>query len=176
ADIDKAVEAAQTAFDIESPWHKLDPLSFSQHKSICRKWKHLTMLIALKPTEQTPLSALYCAAFIKETGFPPGDILECGYAIAVHAHIDKVACTSPVEIRTFTNKTKKKNGCEIFSVRRGLMLAHQIRPGSIWINTYKTICNQALFDGFKESGQEKELGRYGLEAYYKVKTVVVKLV
>ncbi|CAF4290371.1 unnamed protein product, partial [Rotaria sordida] len=27
-DIDKAVEAAQTAFDIESPWHKLDPLSF----------------------------------------------------------------------------------------------------------------------------------------------------
>ena len=63
-----------------------------------------------------------------------------------------------------------------FSVRRDLTLAHQIRPGSIWINTYKTICDQALFDGFKESGQEKELGRYGLEAYYQVKTIVVKLV
>ena len=44
ADVDKTVEAAQTAFDIESPWHKLDPPSFSQHKSICRKWKHLTMV------------------------------------------------------------------------------------------------------------------------------------
>ncbi|CAF1437247.1 unnamed protein product, partial [Rotaria sordida] len=38
------------------------------------------------------------------TGFPPdvvniipGDGPECGYAIAVHAHIDKVACTSSVE-------------------------------------------------------------------------------
>ncbi|CAF0922003.1 unnamed protein product [Rotaria sordida] len=170
-----------------------------------------------------------------ESGFPPGDILECGYAIAAHAHIDKVACTSPVEIKTFTNKTKKKmdvkcliEECgsegvdnkdyfikatifsdvkddmqiareEIFGpvmsvlkydsyeevikrandttfglgagvitrdIRRGLTLAHQIRPGSIWINTYKTICDQALFDGFKESGQEKELDQYGLEAYY----------
>ncbi|CAF4166953.1 unnamed protein product, partial [Rotaria sordida] len=63
------------------------------------------MLIVLKPTEQTTLSALYCAALMKETGFPPGvvniipgDGPECGYAIAVHAHIDKVACTSPVEV------------------------------------------------------------------------------
>ncbi|CAF4324074.1 unnamed protein product, partial [Rotaria sordida] len=61
-----------------------------------------------KPAEQIPPSALYCAALIKETDFPPGDIPECGYAIAVHAHIDKIACTSPVEIKTFTNKTKKK--------------------------------------------------------------------
>ncbi|CAF4143325.1 unnamed protein product, partial [Rotaria sordida] len=35
-----------------------------------------------------------------------------------------------------------------------------------WINTYKTIYNQALFGGFKQSGQERELGRYGLEPYY----------
>ncbi|CAF0938747.1 unnamed protein product [Rotaria sordida] len=97
ADIDKAVEGTQTAFDIESPWHKLVSLSFSQPKSICRKWKHLTMLIVLKPTEQTPLNALYCAALIKETGFPPdvvniipGDGPEFGYAIAVHAHSDKI--------------------------------------------------------------------------------------
>ncbi|CAF4263188.1 unnamed protein product [Rotaria sordida] len=61
-------------------------------------------------------------------------------------------------------------------IRRDLTLAHQIRSGSIWINTYKTICDQALFGGFKQSGQERELGRYGLEAYYQVKTIVVKLV
>ncbi|CAF4217969.1 unnamed protein product, partial [Rotaria sordida] len=40
----------------------------------------------------------------------------------------------------------------------------------------ETICDQVLFDDFKESGQEKELGRYSLEAYYQVKTIVVKLV
>ncbi|CAF4106579.1 unnamed protein product [Rotaria sordida] len=65
-----------------------------------------------------------------------GDGPECGYAIAVHAHIDKVACTSSVE----------------------------------------ALCNQALFGGFKQSDQERELGRYGLKAYYQVKIIVVKLV
>ncbi|CAF4113042.1 unnamed protein product [Rotaria sordida] len=244
------------------------------------------MLIALRPTEQTPLSVLYCAALIKETNFPPGvvniilgDGPECGHAIVVHAHIDKVPCTSSVEVRKKIQEaaTKSNLKCvtfelvqlsnnqidsnteqgsqildfiesdykfgdklecggervdnkdyfikatifsdvkddmqitreEIFGpvmsvlkydsyeevnkrandttfelgagvitgdIRRGLALAHQIRPGPIWINTYKTICDQAQFHGFKGSGQEKELGRYGLEAYYKVKTVVVKLV
>ncbi|CAF4233396.1 unnamed protein product [Rotaria sordida] len=68
------------------------------------------MLIVLKPTEQTPLSAPYCAALIKELKYYhanflqgvvniiPGDGPECGYAIAVHAHIDKAACTSSVEV------------------------------------------------------------------------------
>ncbi|CAF4148438.1 unnamed protein product [Rotaria sordida] len=188
------------------------------------------MLIALKPTEQMPLSAHYCAALIKEAGFPPDvvniipdDGPECGYAIAVHAHIDKVACTSSVEVGKKIQEaaTKPNLKCvilelecggegvdnkdyfikatifsdvkddmqitreEIFDpimsilkydsyeevikrandttfelsagvitrdIRRGLTLAHQIRPGSIWINTYKTICDQALFGGFKESG------------------------
>ncbi|CAF4320789.1 unnamed protein product [Rotaria sp. Silwood2] len=61
-------------------------------------------------------------------------------------------------------------------ITRALTLAQQIRSGSVWINTYKAICNQAPFGGFKQSGQGRELGRYGLEAYYEVKTVVVKLI
>ncbi|CAF1050456.1 unnamed protein product [Rotaria sordida] len=225
------------------------------------------MLIVLKPTEQTPLSALYCAALIKETGFPPDvvniileylcDGPECGYVIAVHAHIDKVACTNSVEIGkkiqesltksnlkcvtfevesdykfgdklecggervdnkdyfikatifsdvkddmqitreeifgpvmsvlkydSYEEVTKRANGTTFElgagvitgDIRCGLTLAHQIRPGSIWINTYKAICNQALFGGLKQSGQERKLGRYGLEAYYQVKIIVVKLV
>ncbi|CAF4247398.1 unnamed protein product, partial [Rotaria sordida] len=40
----------------------------------------------------------------------------------------------------------------------------------------EAICNQALFGGFKQSGQERKLGRYDLQAYYQVKTIVVKLV
>ena len=31
------------------------------------------------------------------------------------------------------------------------------------------------FGGFKQSGQGRELGKYGLEPYYEVKTVVIKL-
>ncbi|CAF4187302.1 unnamed protein product, partial [Rotaria sordida] len=34
------------------------------------------------------------------------------------------------------------------------------------ITREETICNQALFGGFKQSGQERELGRYALEPYY----------
>ncbi|CAF4290586.1 unnamed protein product, partial [Rotaria sordida] len=54
----------------------------------------------------------------------------------------------------------------IFSdVKDDMQIAHE-----------ETICNQALFDGYKQSGQERELGRYGLEAYYQVKTIVIKVV
>ncbi|CAF2571916.1 unnamed protein product [Rotaria sp. Silwood2] len=299
-------------------------------------------VVVLKPAEQTPLTALYCAALIKEAGFPPGvvniipgDGPQCGYAIAVHEHIDKVAFTGSVEIgkkvqeaaaksnlkrvtlelggkspliicedadldfavklahdaiftsaaqscvaasRTFVQakiydefitrsvelakkrivgdpfdsnteqgpqindsqfqkifgyiESGKKSGAklecggervgnkgyfikptifsgvkdemqiareEIFGpvmsvlkydsyeevikrandttfglgagvitrdITRALTLAQQIRSGSVWINTYKAICNQAPFGGFKQSGQGRELGRYGLEAYY----------
>ncbi|CAF4204863.1 unnamed protein product [Rotaria sordida] len=132
-------------------------------------------LIVLKPTEQTPLSALYCAALIKETGFPPdvvniipGDGPECGYAISVHAHIesdykfrDKLECGGErVDNKDYFIKAT------IFSdVKDDMQITRE-----------EAICNQALFGGFKQSDQESELGRYGLEAYYQVTTIVVKLV
>jgi len=55
-------------------------------------------------------------------------------------------------------------------------LASQLQAGSVWINTYNAISNQTPFGGYKQSGHGRELGRYGLEQYYEVKTVVVKLV
>jgi aldehyde dehydrogenase (NAD+) len=63
-----------------------------------------------------------------------------------------------------------------FLVTRAITLANRIQSGSVWINTYNAVCNQAPFGGFKQSGHGRELGRYGLESYYEVKTVVVKLV
>ncbi|CAF3816476.1 unnamed protein product [Rotaria sordida] len=137
------------------------------------------MLIVLKPTEQTTLSALYCAALMKETGFPPGvvniipgDGPECGYAIAVHAHIDKVACTSPVEfgdkLECGSERVDNK-GCFIKAT-----IFSDVKD-NMQITREETICNQALFGGFKQSGEKRELGRYDLEAYYQVKTIVVKL-
>ncbi|CAF4215378.1 unnamed protein product [Rotaria sordida] len=174
ADVDKAVEGAQTPFDIESPWHKLDPLSFSQHKSICRKWKHLTMLIALKPTEQTPLSALSCTALIKEFG----DKLKYGgERVDNKDYVIKATIFSGV--KDDTQIAREEIFGPVMSVLKYDSYEEVIKRANdttFGLGAAVTICDQALFDGFKESGQEKELGRYGLEAYYKVKTVVVKLV
>ncbi|XP_066294448.1 retinal dehydrogenase 2-like [Branchiostoma lanceolatum] len=59
----------------------------------------------LKPAEQTPLTALYLAALIKEAGFPPGvvNVLAgygptCGAHIVEHLDVDKVAFTGSTEI------------------------------------------------------------------------------
>jgi acyl-CoA reductase-like NAD-dependent aldehyde dehydrogenase len=61
-------------------------------------------------------------------------------------------------------------------VTRGLTFANRLQAGSVWVNTYNALAMQAPFGGFKQSGQGRELGRYGLEEYYEVKTVVIKLV
>ncbi|CAF1047486.1 unnamed protein product [Adineta ricciae] len=438
-DVDKAVEAARKAFEIDSPWRKLEPSArgslmrqfasflrrdidylskletlnngkpveesiadinvsadcidyyagwvdkivgetipfshdsfvYTRHEpvGICGQiipWNYPIMMLTwklgpalacgnvviLKPAEQTPLTALYCAALIKEAGFPPGvvnilpgDGPECGNAIAVHEHIDKIAFTGSVEIgkkiqiaaaqsnlkrvslelggkspliicedadldfavniahraifnnaaqnctagtRTFVHakiydefiarsvaltkkrvtgdpfdsntkqgpqinesqfnkildyiESGKKNGAklecggarvgnkgyfiqptifsgvedqmqiareEIFGpvmsilkfdsydevltrandtsfglgagvitkdLTRALSFAQRLQSGSVWVNDYDVICNQAPFGGFKQSGHGRELGRYGLEEYYEVKTVVIKLV
>ncbi len=63
-----------------------------------------------------------------------------------------------------------------FLVTRGLTFAQQLQSGSVWINDYDVVCNQAPFGGFKQSGHGRELGRYGLEEYYEVKTIVIKLI
>jgi len=59
----------------------------------------------LKPAEQTPLTALYVAALIKEAGFPPGVVNvitgygpTAGAAISEHMDIDKVAFTGSTEV------------------------------------------------------------------------------
>lgn len=61
--------------------------------------------IVLKPAEQTPLTALYCASLIKEAGFPPGVVNvvpgygpTAGAAISEHMDVDKVAFTGSTEV------------------------------------------------------------------------------
>jgi len=62
-------------------------------------------VVVMKTAEQTPLSALYLAALIKEAGFPPGvvNILSgfgptAGSAISHHPNVDKVAFTGSTEV------------------------------------------------------------------------------
>ena len=62
--------------------------------------------LILKPAEQTPLSALYLASLVKESGFPPGVLNvipgfgpTAGAAIAEHPEVNKVAFTGSTEVR-----------------------------------------------------------------------------
>jgi len=61
--------------------------------------------IVMKPAEQTPLSAIYACALIKEAGFPagvvnvvPGFGPTAGAAISEHMDVDKVAFTGSTEV------------------------------------------------------------------------------
>ena len=56
-----------------------------------------------------------------------------------------------------------------------MKFVEQLQAGSVWVNQYRAIQFQAPFGGFKQSGVGRELGRYGLEEYYEVKTVSIKI-
>uniref|UniRef100_H3AUS8 aldehyde dehydrogenase (NAD(+)) n=1 Tax=Latimeria chalumnae TaxID=7897 RepID=H3AUS8_LATCH len=50
-----------------------------------------------------------------------------------------------------------------------------LRAGTVWINCYDVFGAQSPFGGYKTSGNGRELGEYGLEAYTEVKTVTIKV-
>jgi aldehyde dehydrogenase (NAD+) len=54
-------------------------------------------------------------------------------------------------------------------------IANRVRAGTVWVNCYDVFDAAAPFGGFKQSGQGRELGEYGLQQYTEVKTVTVKL-
>lgn len=51
-------------------------------------------------------------------------------------------------------------------------LTQSLQAGTVWVNTYNSIISQAPFGGYKMSGNGRELGEYGLEAYTQVKSVI----
>jgi len=55
-----------------------------------------------------------------------------------------------------------------------ITVANSLEAGTVWVNTYNHITQQAPFGGFKMSGQGRENGLYGVEAYLEVKTVYVR--
>ncbi|MGH7703315.1 MAG: aldehyde dehydrogenase family protein [Gemmatimonadales bacterium] len=54
-------------------------------------------------------------------------------------------------------------------------VAHAIRAGTVWINSYNVYDPAAPFGGYKQSGFGRDLGRHALEAYTETKTVWVAL-
>lgn len=82
--------------------------------------------IVLKPAEQTPLSALYIAALVKEAGFPPGVVNvvngygpTAGAAISNHMEINKVAFTGSVEVGKLVMEAAAKSNLKRVSLELG---------------------------------------------------------
>ena len=60
-------------------------------------------------------------------------------------------------------------------VGRAHRVAHAIRAGTVWVNTYNMYDPGAPFGGYKESGFGRDLGRTALEQYTESKTVWIAL-
>lgn len=61
------------------------------------------------------------------------------------------------------------------NVHTCLEFARKARAGTVWTNTWMDGFAELPFGGFKESGQGRELGRYGLEEFLEVKTVQMRI-
>ncbi len=60
-------------------------------------------------------------------------------------------------------------------VAKAHRVAHALKAGTVWVNCYDVFDAAAPFGGYKMSGQGRELGERGLDAYTEWKTVTVCL-
>mmetsp|Transcript_751 Transcript_751/g.1950 ORF Transcript_751/g.1950 Transcript_751/m.1950 type:complete len:497 (+) Transcript_751:100-1590(+) len=59
-------------------------------------------------------------------------------------------------------------------VNKVFQLAHKIKAGTVWVNTYHQYDNMVPFGGYKMSGIGREKGKDGLEAYLETKSIYVQ--
>jgi hypothetical protein len=50
-----------------------------------------------------------------------------------------------------------------------------VQAGTVWTNTGMDGFPEVTFGGVKQSGQGREIGRYGLEEFMEIKSVVMRL-
>lgn len=60
-------------------------------------------------------------------------------------------------------------------MKKALKVAHSIKAGTIWVNTYHQYSDHAPFGGYKTSGIGREKGKEALENYLETKTVFCAL-
>lgn len=60
-------------------------------------------------------------------------------------------------------------------INKVLPIVAALEAGSVWVNCFDIVCNQAPFGGYKQSGIGRELGEYGLHEYTEVKTVTISI-
>lgn len=56
---------------------------------------------------------------------------------------------------------------------RAHRVAQKLKAGTVWVNTYNALWNEAPFGGYKQSGHGREGGRYGAELYTEIKNVCI---
>jgi len=107
--------------------------------------------IVLKPAEQTPLTALYCAALLKEAGFPPGVVNvvpgfgpTAGHAISSHLDIDKVAFTGSVSVGHLVSEAAAKSNLKRVTLELGGK-SPIIVMGDVDVMWAATIAHEAIF-------------------------------
>lgn len=54
-------------------------------------------------------------------------------------------------------------------------MAHAIKAGTIWVNSYRTVSPDLSFGGYKQSGLGREMGLESLREYTQVKSVWIEL-
>jgi aldehyde dehydrogenase (NAD+) len=60
-------------------------------------------------------------------------------------------------------------------IKKGLRVAHGLRAGTVWVNTYNQYDPALPFGGYKQSGHGRELGSVAMDAYTESKSVWVDL-
>ncbi len=83
--------------------------------------------------------------------------------------------SSPEEAVRLANSSDFALACSIWSqdLDSASRLASRINAGTVWINTYGMFHNELPYGGFKQSGFGKELGKYGLREYSRLKNMVI---
>lgn len=141
--------------------------------------------VILKPAEQTPLTALYCAHLFKEAGFPPGviNILPgfgptAGGNIAKHPDIDKVAFTGSTEVGKLIQQAAGLNNIKRVSLELGgksplvvfadadvneaVKIAHEAvfaNMGQCCCAGTRTFVHEDIYDEFVKKSTELALNR-----------------
>jgi len=59
-------------------------------------------------------------------------------------------------------------------IQKAFQVAHRIKAGTVWVNTYHQYTDYAPFGGYKQSGIGREKGYDALENYLQTKCVFVK--
>ncbi len=57
------------------------------------------------------------------------------------------------------------------NIDQAFLVSRGVRAGTIWINTYMDGYAELPFEGYKESGQGRELGRFTLDEFCELKTI-----
>lgn len=61
------------------------------------------------------------------------------------------------------------------NVHTCLTFAREVQAGTVWTNTWMDGFPEVTFGGVKQSGQGREIGRYGLEEFMEIKSVVMRI-